>query len=393
MTKILVSVLCVIALYADETPLSTQKQETLNFKRKQIEQDIDAAVKSWISPLILSLSINENKTATNDTNELKNASLQWNQDIFRSGGINYTIEGSRASGAANLLGVDIQEASYLKSLYTLKIQCERDALAVKQSELTLKNMDIDLLMTKAKYKAGLSDLSQLNQITLNRDSAKTNLIVIKNALQSEQYELKKMTNNIDNIKIPEFVLLSKEEYLAKNLELLQYNKQDLATQLAWKNKCTSYLPKLAFNASYGYSKNSYSSPYASDYEGNTYNYGLTLSMPLIDVGALNSVESAKLQYLQTKSAQSDRKVELESEYDKHANNIGNYKEKIALADEMIKMYDELYGFTKNQVLAGFKSQYDLDSLQNSVNIQKLEKDIQNYNITVEKITLFFDTKH
>jgi outer membrane protein TolC len=202
-----------------------------------------------------------------------------------------------------------------------------------------------------------------------------------------------MTNNIDNIKIPEFVLLSKEEYLAKNLELLQYNKQDLATQLAWKNKCTSYLPKLAFNASYGYSKNSYSSPYASDYEGNTYNYGLTLSMPLIDVGALNSVESAKLQYLQTKSAQSDRKVELESEYDKHANNIGNYKEKIALADEMIKMYDELYGFTKNQVLAGFKSQYDLDSLQNSVNIQKLEKDIQNYNITVEKITLFFDTKH
>lgn len=393
MTKILVSVLCVIALYADETPLSTQKQETLNFKRKQIEQDIDAAVKSWISPLILSLSINENKTATNDTNELKNASLQWNQDIFRSGGINYTIEGSRASGAANLLGVDIQEASYLKSLYTLKIQCERDALAVKQSELTLKNMDIDLLMTKAKYKAGLSDLSQLNQITLNRDSAKTNLIVIKNALQSEQYELKKMTNNIDNIKIPEFVLLSKEEYLAKNLELLQYNKQDLATQLAWKNKCTSYLPKLAFNASYGYSKNSYSSPYASDYEGNTYNYGLTLSMPLIDVGALNSVESAKLQYLQTKSAQSDRKVELESEYDKHANNIGNYKEKIALADEMIKMYDELYGFTKNQFLAGFKSQYDLDSLQNSVNIQKLEKDIQNYNITVEKITLFFDTKH
>ena len=393
MKKIVVSILCIVALYADETPLSTQKQETLQLKRKQIQEDIQASSKSWISPLILSLSLNENKSASNDTSEVKNASLQWNQDIFRSGGITYTMQLANANGAANLLGVDIQEAAYLKSLYTLKVQCERDAKAQKQSELTLKNMDIDLLMTKAKYKAGLSDLSQLNQSTINRDTARTNLIVVKNALQSERYELQKIANNTDNLKIPEFALLSKKEYLAQNLELLHYNKQDLSTQIAWKNKCSSYFPKLALNASYGYSKNSYSSPYASDYEGNTYNYGLTLSMPLIDVSALNSVESAKLQYLQTKSAQNDRHIELESEYDKHVNNIENYKEKIALADEMIKMYDELYGFTKNQVIAGFKSQYDLDSLQNSVSIQKIEKEIQNYNITIEKIALYFDTKH
>ena len=321
--------------------------------------------------------------------------MQWNQDIFRSGGIGYTIEQSKANGAANLLGVDIQEASYLKSLYTLKAECERDKLALKQSELTLQNTDIDLLMTKAKYKAGLSDLSQLNQVTLNRDSARTNLIVVKNTLQSEEYELKKLvqSDTADTIKIPAFNHLSKEEYLAKNLELLQYDKQDLATQTAWKNRSSDYLPKLAFNASYGYAKNSYTTPYTSDYEGNNYSYGLTLSMPLIDVNAHSSIESAKLQYLQIKSTQSDRKIELELEYEKHNNNIGNYNEKIRLADEMIKMYDELYEFTKNQVSAGFKSQYDLESLQNSVNIQKVEKEIQNYNIIIEKISLYFDIKH
>ncbi|MDD2356304.1 MAG: TolC family protein [Thiovulaceae bacterium] len=395
MNKIVISLLCTIALFADESPLSQQKQETLDLKRKQIEQDMDVAMKSWISPLILSLSINENKNSLNNNSELQNASLQWNQDLFRSGGIGYTIEQSKANGAANLLGIDIQEATYLKNLYTLKTQIERDKLAVNQSQLTLKNSDIDLLMTKAKYKAGLSDLSQLNQITLNRDTARTNLIVITNSLESETYELKKLiqSKSTDTITIPTIAVPSKEEYLAKNLELLQYNKQDQATEAAWKNKASSYLPKLAFNGSYGYSKNIYNNPYSSDFEGNEYSYGLTLSMPLLDVNANASTQSAKLQYLQTKSAQTDRQIELIQEYEKHINNIRNYNEKIVLADEMIKMYDELYDFTKGQVAAGFKSQYDLDSLQNSVNIQKLEKEIQNYNISIEKITLYFDTKH
>ncbi len=395
MKKIMISLLCAMALFADESVLSQQKQETLDLKRKQIEQDTDAAMKSWISPLILSLGITENKNSLNNNSELQNATLQWNQDLFRSGGIGYTIEQSKANGAANLLGVDIQESTYLKSLYTLKVQIERDKLALMQSQLTLKNSDIDLLMTKAKYKAGLSDLSQLNQISLSRDTARTNLIVVKNTLESETYELKKLIQgeNTDAIKIPAIELPSKEEYLAKNLELLQYNKQDQATQMAWKNKASSYLPKLAFNGSYGYSKNSYSSAYSSDFEGNAYSYGLTLSMPLLDVNANALMESAKLQYLQTKSQQSDRKVELSQEYEKHINNIHNYDEKVALAEEMIKMYDELYDFTKHQVAAGFKSQYDLESLQNSVNIQKLDKEIQNYNIVIEKITLYFDTKH
>ena len=395
MNKIVISLLCAIVLFADENPLSMQKQETLDLKRKQIEQDTSVAMKSWISPFILSLSITENKNSLNNNSELQNAALQWDQDLFRSGGIGYTIEQAKANGAANLLGIDIQEATYLKNLYTLKVQIQRDKLALMQSELTLKNSEIDLLMTKAKYMAGLSDLSQLNQTTLNRDTAQTNLIVVKNTLESETYELKKLIQgeNTDAITMQPITLPTKEEYLTKNLELLQYDKQDKATEAAWKISSSKYLPKLAFNGSYGYSKNIYTTPYTSDFQGNSYSYGLTLSMPLFDINENASIESAKLQYLQTKSQQSDRKMELSQEYEKHINNIHNYDEKVALADEMIKMYDELYNFTKGQVAAGFKSKYDLESLQNSSKIQKLEKEIQNYNITIEKITLYFDTKH
>lgn len=393
MKKIVVSLVCVFALFADETPLLPQKQEILQLKRKQVQEDAQVASKSWISPLMLSLSVSENKNATNEKNQLQNASLAWNQDIFRSGGITYTIEQAKANEAANLLAIDIQEAGYLKSLYTLKTQYERDTLLQKQSELKVKNMDIDLLMTKAKYKAGLSDLSQLNQSTLNRDAAKATLIGVNNALQSELYELKKIAKDTSNLLVPDFSLPSKKEYLSKNMEILQFTKQEKAAQFALKNRTSSYFPKLAFNASYGYVKNSYSSAYLFDYEGNNYNYGLTLSMPLIDVSAFNSVESAKLQAIQTKTAQNDRAIELESEYDKRINNIKNYEEKIVLADEMIKMYAELYDFTKHQVKAGFKSQYDLDSLKNSLEIQKLEKEIQKHNSIIEKIALYFDVKN
>ena len=72
--------------------------------------------------------------------------------------------------------------------------------------------------------------------------------------------------------------------------------------------------------------------------------------------------------------------------------IGDYEEKIGVAEEMIAMYDDLYTFTENQVKAGFKSSFDQESLGNSVQIQKLEKRIQQYNIQVERIALYFDTR-
>lgn len=394
-SKIFLSCLCTSILLADSTPLSQTKQQTLSLKREQIQQDTDAASKSWIAPLMLSATINDNHDNTNNSTLVQSATLQWSQDIFKSGGIEYTIKQARANGAANLLGVDIQEATYLKQIFTLKTQIQRDQLNVMQDELTLKNSEIDLMMTKAKYKAGLSDLSQLNQITLNRDSARTNLISVKNSLQSETYELLKLIQgqNIDAIQTPQFPLPSKEEYLSENLELLQYSKQDEANEAAWKIRSSNYLPKLTFNANYGYNRYDYSSPYISDTQGNAYSYGLSFSMPLFDVNSKSNIESAKLQYLQTRSIQNDRKIELEHQYNEHINNIKNYQEKISVADEMIKMYDELNNFTKGQVAAGFKSQYDLDSLENSSNIQKYEKEIQKYNIELEKIALYFDVKH
>lgn len=390
MNKMLAFMLVGGTLLGGDLPLSQEKADLLKYQREKIREDIDLGKRSWISPLTLSASISKNRDAADMESEVKSTGIDLSQDVFRSGGIYYTIEQAKASGEANLLGVDIQEASYLLQIYTLKAQIERDKLKYKQNELKLKNMDIDLFIIKAKYKVGSADISELNRSTIDRDNARTELIVIKNTLRNEEYELKKLVGgaNMDAVTLPDVPLLLESEYLQSNLELLQYSAQGKSDDSAWKVTRSSYLPKLTVNGSLGYSD--YQGD-VLDYKGDYYSFGVLLSIPL-DINTRGTIESGRLQYLQTKTEELDRRLELEQEYTMRLSTIADYEEKIGVAEEMIKMYDDLYSFTENQYKAGFKSSYDLESLGNSVEIQKLEKQIQNYNILVEKISLYFSVK-
>jgi outer membrane protein len=384
--------LCMAATVAgaEELPLSPQKQELLKLKREQVYEQTETGKTGWVSPLQFSLSYDKTKDVRDHESETKSAGVSWSQDLFRSGGIFYAVDGAEALGEANLLAVDREEAAYLKQLYTLKAQVERDTLKREQSELTLKNRDIDLLIIRAKYKAGTADISELNRATIDRDGARTELIVVKNTLRSETYELKKLLgiHSADAVTLPDFPLVSKAAYLEGNLELRQYGAQQRAEDAAWKVTRASYLPRVTVDASYGYTD--YGGG-AAGYDGDRYSYGVQLGMPL-DINSRGTVEADRLQSLQTKTAQADRRAELGEEYDMRRATIGDYEEKIGVAEEMIRMYDELYGFTENQVKAGYKSAYDLESLGNSVQIQKLEKAIQTYNIRIERIALYFDTR-
>ncbi len=391
MKKLITLIALITVVFASDLPLSQQKTELLKLKRQKIQEDAGIQKKSWISPLMLSISLNKNKDMVNRQSETKNSSIEWSQDLFRSGGIFYTIEQAKALGRANMLGIDIEEAGYLKQVYTLQSKIELDRLKHKQIELTLKNRDLDLFIIQAKYKVGSADISELNRITIDRDRARTDLIIIRNILRNEAFELKKLigNENFETIILPDIPLISKEDYIRENLELLKYDAQDKSDEAQWKITRGEYLPKLTFKGSLGYSN--YKGDISSN-EGDTYSYGAVLSMPL-DINAKAAVESDRLALLQTRTAQLDRRAELEQEYEMRIAGIYDYEEKISVADEMLTIYKELYGFTENQVKAGFKSAYELESLENSVQIQELEKELQNYNILIEKISLYFDTKH
>lgn len=390
MKKIFYILISLGLAFGDSLPLSEEKIEILKLKRQKNAQDVDVEKNSWISPLIFSASLNNSKDETYKESQTKNAAINWNQDIFRSGGIFYTIEKAEASGQANMLNIDMQEANYLKKIYTLASQIKRDTLKHEQSELILKNRDIDLFIIKEKYKAGSTDISELNRATIDRDHARTDLIAAKNLLRNEQHELKKLAGykKIETIILPDIALISKSEYLKQHLELLKYQAEDKSQSAIYKIAQSSYLPKLALNASYGYTQ---SSGDIVDRDGENYRYGAMISMPL-DINAKSAIESERLQLLETRLTQIDRKLELEQEYEMRFATISDYEEKIAVAQDMLNLYNELQTFTQSQVDVGLKSSYELDSLKNSVTIQELEKEMQFYNILIEKISLHFDTK-
>jgi len=388
--KKIVYLLLGVTLLLGDTPLSEEKQKLFDLKRQKQSAETTKLKNSWISPLQLSASWQRTVNAGNFDGTSSKAGISLRQDIFRSGGIWYAVDYAKALGEAQALGIDIEEARELQQLYRLKVQMERDGLKLQQAQLTLKNREIDADVVKERYKSGDADISELSRVMLQVDQAENQLITLENGLQTQKFELKKLygKKSLASLKLPKIPLVDKEDYLRRNLEMLRYEKQIESDRAKYKTVRSSYLPKVSVNGNYGYSR------FRGDfqnYDGDEYGYGIALSMPL-DYNTKKDIESNKLAYLSTKIARDDRRKELEQEYAKRLAAIEAGKKKIAVSKRMIARYDELYRFTRAQYRAGTKTDYDVASLKNSLQIQRLEQQIQRYNILLEKLALFFAMK-
>lgn len=391
MKKFIVFILFFQALCANDEAISSLKKELLNIKRQKVLKDMEVEENSWISPVTLSASVDRRKDTTNIHSESTDISANWSQDIFRSGGIQALIDKAKASGQADLIGIDIEESQYLKNIFTYVASINREKLVVEQNKLTLQNREIDFIIIKKQYDVGNKDITDLNRAMLDKDNARTSLLISQNTLQSYIFELEKLTgeNEIKKIQLPSIPLITKNEYFKRNLELEQYDALIQRDSAAYQVTKSSYLPKITLNSTVGY--NNYDGNII-DYDGDNYNYGVTVSMP-IDYNAKSSIESSKLQLLKTKTSSMDRETEIEKEYENGISNINTFKEKIEVAKEMKKMYQGLYETTKAQSDSGFKTSYDAKSLENSLKIQSLEVRIQELNILMEKIALYFNIQH
>ncbi len=386
----LLPILLFAALLLADSPLSPEKRELFELKRKKQNAETNKLKKSWISPIKLSASWQRNVNAGNFDGTTTSAGIQLNQDIFRSGGIWYAVDYAKALGEAQALGIDIEEARELQRLYTLKAQYERDTLKLEQADLRLQNRRIDADVVKERYKAGEADISELSRVMLQVDEAENARISLQNALQTQKFALKKLygDRSLAALTLPKIPIVDKENWLSRNLELLRYRRQIASDEARYKAIRSSYMPKITLNGNYGYSR--FRGGF-QNYDGEEYGYGVRLSMPL-DPNAFNDVEASKLAYLSAKIARKDREKELENEYDTHLAAIESYRQKIEVARRMESRYEELYRFTRAEFKAGTKTAYDVASLKNALQIQRLERKIQRYNILLEKLALFFAMK-
>ena len=380
MKRLPLLILLPLVSFANESEiLSNTKQEIIKLKQEQIKQKEQSNKYDWISDANINASI----TKDEDDTKTKDYYLSISQDLFRSGGISSQMDYALQLRKMESLDLDINTKDDLNTIFSYLIDVKINDISLEQNVLYLKNSEIDIRNKKSEYKAGQLDISDLNDA-----------IMTKNELSDTQKELalsklvninsiKKYTaRNYKTIEIPNIKLMSKEIYL-QNATSVNYAKLNIdVNKSLYKIKKSDYLPTLAATGTYGYQDSD--SIENDDY----YNYGLKVSMPL-SFTASSNIEQTKLDHLISQQELTDELINSESTYEEAVLTIKSYKDRIKLALNDIKLYDELLEVNEEEYKAGYKTIDDVETLKNSKMIRAL--DIKSYKLNIQKeiLNLYF----
>lgn len=366
------SMLSLSLAFSNELEILTPiKQEISKLKKEQTKQKEQVNKYNWLSDI----SINASSSKDNENKRSDDYSLSFSQDIFRFGAIPSQMTYAKLFKQYEDLNIDIANRQDIIKVYTSLINIKLNEIALKQNILNLKNAQIDLEHKKSEYKEGQIGISDLNEVIISKNSLMQTQQDLKLEKQKNKNSLKQYTNkNILDINLPSFNLLSKKEFLQKANAIKKEDLNTKVNKLALKIKKSDYLPKLSANGKFGYKD-------ANTIEGDDYySYGLSFIIPL-SYTSKNDIEQNKLEYLISKQNLQKQKNDLEVTYDEVLLILKNYEEKIKLALEDIKLYEELIFTNKQEYEAGYKTVDDVLSLENSKKIKLL--DIESYKLNMQ----------
>jgi len=377
---VLTSFLPLLAFSSDSEVLSNTKQEIIKLKEKQIEEKKQSNKYNWL----LNANINGTITKDKDDTTTKDYNISITQDIFNFGGITSQMQYASQLKKLESLDLDISTKDDLNTLFSYLIDIQINEINLKQNKLNIQNSLIDIRNKKSEYKAGELGISDLNDA-----------IMTKNELSDKQKELalsklvninniKKYTNkDYKEIKIPDVKLMSKELYLQSSSSI-NYAKLDIdVNDSLYKIKKSDYLPTLAATGTYGYQDIS-----KINEEDDYYNYGLKISMPL-NFTASSDIEQTRLNHLISKKELEDELINSKSEYEEALLTIKSYEDRIKLALEDIKLYDELLSVNEEEYKAGYKTIDDVETIRNSKLVRELDIKLYKLNIQKEILNLYF----
>lgn len=389
------SIIVIASVYGDDTSLlSPEKQHYYEQQFEQINASYEKLHYDWLSPINLKTSSIYEKTAAYGAKDTRqNLSAGISQDIFRSGGITYAIDYAHAKKEADTLTLGKDISTINQQLIAAVLTYRKNAIALEQSALRLKNAQIEIFLKRKQYEAGDIDITFLNNALMNQSGELKNNTSLRYSLSQQKFEAAKLSDHaIDSITLPTFTLTQKEDFLEEGWDIR--TSQALAGSAAqqYGQIKSSYLPKLTLIADAGYQRFDAQSPLAADYRGNFYDAGLQLSMPLA-YNSSASTQEAQAVYLKQQALTADAKRQMSAAYEQTVALVESYKRTISITQENLKYYNELLGATKAAVNAGYKAGYDLQTLQNTYAIEELEIKIHEINIQIQLSQLHYQMRH
>lgn len=387
-TRLLLGLLLSVNLFADDYMqyLTTQKQQIQIEKKKEIEAAYKGLKYNWINPLTLSASTSKN---SNFDVWSKSAGVSLNQDLFRSGGILYALDYANTKREYDLLSLEIENNTLYQELYLALLNLKVLELELSQNDYQIKNADINIFLKRQQYQTGEIDITLLNDALMEKNTLLKSKLTLQESISKQKIALTALTDTpLEHIVIPTFTTPEKTRFLHNNLTLLLVDAQSNLSNITYKLTKTGFLPTLSVNGQYGYQDNT-SDGILNQNPDNTYhNMGLTLSMPL-DFNTKSSLQEAKAAAMAQKIAIADTKNDQLSTYEQQISQIQNYKDHIAVIEENLKLYKELITITECGFKSGYKTGYDLQTLQHTKEIDRLEIEIDQLNIQIESAKLTF----
>lgn len=384
MKKFLYCFLLSSLLFANEKSnevLMPLKNEIRDLETKSIEEKKEVNKYEWLNDLNISLS----QSKDDENIKTKDYSLNLNQKILDFGGISSQIDYANNLFKQEALKIKMENFEDLNTLYKNFIDLKINDINILQNDLNIKNSEIEVDIKKSQYRNGQSDISDLNDAIMKKNLLEDSKMNLKLNKVIYENDIKKLTSyELNDLSIPSISLISKDIFLEKSTKKLYANLESQVSQNEYKKTKSKYLPALNLTGAVGYQDSTVKK--SQDY----YNYGASITMPL-NYTFSNDIEYSKLVYLQNRKKEELTSIELEKVYDSSIETIKQFENRINLALNDIKLYEELLELNQEEFNAGFKADEDVQTLKNSKEIRKLDIEKYKLNIKKELLYIYFQT--
>lgn len=380
MTKILIVVFLTLCITLNAQILKKSELKKIEQQKEKNFLEADLLKDSWVNSLNIEGDISKSKNDKSKTTT-KRVYLDFNQDIFRSGGIYYTIQKAKKQKK-------LSSSKYINTLTSKKTEAiklvlniQKIDLQIKKQNFLIKNKSIEIEKKEAEYLNGTIDIEELDTVVIEKNTLLNEIEDLKLSKYDFIKNLKVYSNtSYKNILPLKLELVDLKGFLNSNQELIIEKLNNDILKYDKKITDSSFYPKVSLYSQIGYEHIN-----STKVDDDFYNYGLKFMIP-IDYNMNKNKEIANLNYKLSKINYMQKKEEEQNRYEYTLRSLESIIKKIKNSKLTIQKYNDIYSLTNELVEGLLKTREDLKTIENRLNSSKLDIDILN----IDKQLLIYD---
>lgn len=368
--------------------LSGERNQLFDYQKEQTQNQTSQLEKSWISPVVVQYTKNYT-TQFSETMDTAQFVISVDQPIFKMGGIWATIKYANALGEANEIEIELQKRQLITQALTILYNLKKSQLQLDKLNLLIRNDELDILIQKESYEAGLSNRTLYDQALLKRNQDITSKLELELSITKLKNDFKLLSDDDpDTIALPHFGMIDQARYEANQLEVkrdeLRVQEKQYNRYMTW----SKYLPELSVTGSYVDADiNPLFARSATGLKEKYYTYGFKVTLPL-NINSYHDIQSSKIDYLNAQITLNEQKKAIANEFDMIRKRLEIIDRKIELSKDDAQHYASMQQVARDLELVGDRTNYDTEIVTNTLKVRELDQAIYKYDAQLELLTLY-----